>query len=580
MKRLLLTTIFKPYGIKDRFAEATGMQMELFNNQITREQSVHSPRANYMTFALYFLAENISIPTTVLDNCSWNEFVRELAQGYSHIGISFIQPNILKVQRMTRFIRKYYPSMKIILGGYGVSIPEIDNYVSYDEICLGEGIRWLQSYFGDRTDQPIKHPIMNGVTQKYIYGYKDIIDDSGILFPGLGCENHCFFCSTSSKFNKYIPFLPTGKSVFQVCREAEKKLDVIGFAIIDENFFNSPMRARDLLAEMERHKKPYHFSLFASASTIVTLGIDFLVRFGVSLIWIGVETKRQIFDKVQDIDIQSLVNSLQEHGISVITSSILFLKHHTKEVLEDDIDWAISLGSDFHQFMQLIPFPGTPLYAYYKQKGLLISGFPYQKLHGQDELSFYHSHFKHNEVNEITRQAFRKKYHIHGPGILNMAKTSLQGYLKLLSDNTKREREHLAWNSRKLCYESDLTRHGSDTFMLNRIEQLRDRALEFRPILLCAQIFAPNRKNRKKAKEIKRLYINTFGRPPVIEKIKQIGLVLFATCEWLRINYLRFIGKYDLIRQPPTLRSTYNHDIVTESSEEKELITSHDSQHV
>jgi hypothetical protein len=46
----LLSAVFKPYGVADGYAEAVGMQMELFNNQITREQGVHSPRRNFWSF--------------------------------------------------------------------------------------------------------------------------------------------------------------------------------------------------------------------------------------------------------------------------------------------------------------------------------------------------------------------------------------------------------------------------------------------------------------------------------------------------------------------------------------------------
>ena len=108
--RILLTTVCKPYGVSTRDAEGLGMQMELLSNQLTREQHVHSPRANFWTFPLYFLAENISVPATVLDFPSWREFKRELRQGYTHVGISFIQTNVLKASRITAYIRAHYPT--------------------------------------------------------------------------------------------------------------------------------------------------------------------------------------------------------------------------------------------------------------------------------------------------------------------------------------------------------------------------------------------------------------------------------------------------------------------------------------
>ena len=159
--KLLLTTVFGPYGIKNKYAEGLGMQMELFNNQITREQGVHSPRANYWTFPLYFLAENLSsLPTTVLDFPTWKGYIRELKREYSHVGISFTQQNVLKAKRMAEYIRQNYPQTKIILGGYGTMLPDLADIVPYDEICHGEGVRWLREYFGENPEAPIKHPLL------------------------------------------------------------------------------------------------------------------------------------------------------------------------------------------------------------------------------------------------------------------------------------------------------------------------------------------------------------------------------------------------------------------------------------
>ncbi len=109
--KILFTSVFGPYGIKDRYAEALGMQMELLNNQVTRAQGVHSPRQSYLSFALYLLAENISVKSTVLDFPSWKEFTRELKNGYTHVAITFIVPNVLKAKRMAEYIREKHPGM-------------------------------------------------------------------------------------------------------------------------------------------------------------------------------------------------------------------------------------------------------------------------------------------------------------------------------------------------------------------------------------------------------------------------------------------------------------------------------------
>ena len=285
-EKLLLAAVFGPYGVKDEYCEDLGTQMELMNNQITRMQGIHSPRQSYWSFGLYLMAENISVDTTVLDFPGWEEFTAELKNGYTHVGITFIVPNVLKARRMTEYVQANHPEMKIILGGYGTSIPDLDKIVPHDEVCHGEGVRWLRQYFGDDVDAPLKHPVIIGPAYESIYGYS-AKPKGGILLPGLGCENGCSFCMTSHKFNKcYVPLLNDGQAVFDACRDSERKTRTTGFSVMDENFLKQPERARDLLELMEENDKPYVFDLFSSAETIKKLGTDFLQRLGVHLVWI------------------------------------------------------------------------------------------------------------------------------------------------------------------------------------------------------------------------------------------------------------------------------------------------------
>lgn len=555
--RLLLTTVCKPYGVPGRDAEALGMQMELLNNQITRGQHVHSPRASFWTFPLYFLAENTSVPATVLDFPSWREFRREVARGYTHVGISFIQTNVLKAKRMAEYLRTHHPEVKIILGGYGVGLPDLAALVPHDAVCSGEGIRWLRSYFGEDPDAPILHPVMHGVIRKHMYGLRVGSTDSAVIFPGLGCRNGCFFCATSAKFGgQYIPLLPTGKSIFDICLKAEEELGAREFAVIDENFLKEPERARDLLREMERHGRTYHFWVFASAEAVMGVGVDFLVRLGVCAVWMSVETREDVFEKLRGIDVRSLVRELQSKGISVMSSSILFMEHHDKKSLHDDIEWAVGMGTDLHQFMQLTPLPGTPLYERYRSENKLIPGFPYTKLSGQDALAFYHPHFRSEEARDLTRQAFRRKYEVDGPGVVNMARTALDGYERTVVDSEARRAQGLCWDPDTLRYDR---RNGQaeDRHMHGRIRLLRQRAMEFRPILLSAWLFSPNSASRRKCARLMRRHRDLFGRPTAKEGLGACLLSVTATVEFLRHLLNRAVGREGVIRQPASRRIEY-----------------------
>jgi len=52
--RVLLTSVFGPYGVDDRYGRKENL-MELFHNQVTREQGLFSPRFHHQSFGLYLL---------------------------------------------------------------------------------------------------------------------------------------------------------------------------------------------------------------------------------------------------------------------------------------------------------------------------------------------------------------------------------------------------------------------------------------------------------------------------------------------------------------------------------------------
>ncbi|MBA4386950.1 MAG: radical SAM protein [Verrucomicrobia bacterium] len=554
--KLLLTAVVKPYGVKDEYSEWLGMEMELFDCQLTRNQGVHSPRANYRTNALYLLAENVSVPTTVLDFPGWDEFVGEIERGYTHVGISFSGPNVYKAKRMAEHIRSVSPGTKIILGGYAAGIPEIRDIVPCDEVCAKDGIRWLREYFGESPDAPVRHPLMSDTVQVHMYGARIPGNRSSVLFTGLGCNGACFFCATASKFGRYIPLFEDGRQVFDICRRAEAELGAVFFSVQDENFLIADGRARQLEAEMERHGKTYRFFTFSSAEAVARLGVDFLVRMGVTSIWIGVESRSLGLQKTRGIDLHALIRDLQDHGISVIASMILFLDHHDKESIEADVNWALGLGADINQFLQLMPVPGTPLFSRMMEEGRMGPNPPYPKMNGQNELPFKHPHFTSEEAVAYTNAVSLRKYRLHGPGLLSMALTSILGYKRAVSDARMREEQGLAWNPATLRYEKT-EGAARDEYMQLRLKEMKSFAGNARVFLLPMWVFAPGAAARRKAVDAMRLLDEVIGRATVKERVLSVFLTFLSCLEYLRHWAWRTFKGIPFVRQPPSQRIEY-----------------------
>jgi radical SAM superfamily enzyme YgiQ (UPF0313 family) len=522
--KILLTSVFGPYGVDDDFGRKENV-MELFHNQITREQGLFSLRFNHQSFGLYFLAENIDAPTTVLDFPSKERFIKEIKKGYDYIGISFILPNFIKAKYMAKQIRKYAKKTKILLGGHGTSIPGIETLIENDHICRGEGVKWLRQLLGENKKKPINHPIMDSVFSKRILGMK-LKTDAAVLIPGVGCENGCRFCTTTHFFDKkYTPFFNTGKELFDVCRKIEKKLGYDEFFIMDENFLKVPERAIELVALMEKHNKLYRFGIFSSAETINQMGPEFLARLGVSFLWVGVESKHEIYEKNRGIDIKQMIKELRDHGISVLASGILFSEHHDQQTIMDDIKFMVDLESDFVQFMGLGPLPGTKLYKDYDEQGILRKDIPYEEWHGQHQIWFRHPHFNLEESAIFLKNAFRYDYDKQGPSLLRMCDTVLRGYVTF-------------------------SRY-KDSFMQKRKMQLKEWTVNYRMILQAVHRFAHNDIVLNKTKKLIERYDSELGPRSLKHKIGTRFASYHAKREAIKI----LLGKNNY--QPRTMLTKY-----------------------
>ena len=528
--KLLLTSVFGPYGVDDEYGRKENL-MEVLHNQVTREQGVFSMRFNQESYGLYLLAENLSIPTVVLDFPSKKRFISELKKGYDYIGISFILPNFKKARRMAQLIRHYSPHTRIILGGHGTSIENIREKIPSDYVCRGEGIRFLRELFDEDLKAPIKHPLRYSSFNRYILGVpvSNRMVPEGIIMAGVGCVNACPFCCTSHFFQKkYIPFIKTGKDFFELCREYEDKMGITDFFVLDENFFKFEKRARDLLALMEKHKKAYSFNIFSSADTIEKVGIDFIQRIGIDFLWIGVESMKKVYEKNQGIDFYKLIKNLRNQGVSVLISGILFLEHHNKQTIHEEIDLLVSLKADFIQFMQLCIAPGTALYNDYSQKGKILDDIPYEEWHGQHRLWFKHPHFTPEESTLYLKNAFKKDFEENGPSILRMAETMLQG--AIATENTA----------------------ADNHFMKLRHQQRRKNALDFYSMVDVLVTHAPNQKTKAYARDVRQRYNEYFGTRPLRTRLISAAMQVMTIKEKIRAKWID-----NNMRQPKTLYTTY-----------------------
>ena len=412
--------------------------IELFHNQLTKYQGIYSLRTSYDSYGIHAIANNLGIPCTVLDFPTQQRFIREIKKGYDYVGISSIMQNFQKVKWMVEQTRRFAPRSKIIIGGFCAAIPNLQEILDVDYVCIGDGISFMRELLGISAEFEFKNP-------QVFTSFRELLGVPllGILkiphiVVGTGCSYGCDFCSPSHFFGRrHIKFYKSGKKLFEEISRVSKGFGLKMITLIgDDNFLIDLNRAEELRHCIVESGIFCNFLLFASADKIVDFGVEKLAEMGAGLIWIGRESRFSDYPKNKGIDMKALVEDLRRHGIKTILSSILLLDNHTKENIHDDINEHLSCRPTFSQFSHYAPLPQTPLWDRMSDEGRLIPGIPWEEMHAFNEPWIQHPHFTVQEAKNIQEEAYLRDFNELGPSWFRYMETEYEGW-KYLSQSDK-----------------------------------------------------------------------------------------------------------------------------------------------
>jgi radical SAM superfamily enzyme YgiQ (UPF0313 family) len=445
--RVLLTSVFGPYAQDDKFGSRSINPMELYHNQVTREQGPYSLRMFHRSWGIMMIQQNISAPCTVLDFPKLEDFERELRHHqYDVVGISSIIVNVGKAREMARMVREILPAATIVIGGHVTAVKGIEDIIDADHFVRGEGIGWMREFLGEDPSAPVQHAeIMSGYGHRMM-GFKlpaQMGSTCATVIPSVGCPLGCNFCTTSAFFGgkgKYQNFFNTGRELFDIMEGLESKLKVHSFFMMDENFLLHRERALDLLKHMQNAGKSWELYVFSSANAIRKYTMEELVQLGVSWVWMGLESPQSGYAKLNGTDTVKMSHDLRSHGIKLLGSTIVGMEHHTPENLPSEIDYACSHETDFHQFMLYTPVPGTPLYNQMEAEGRLVHG-DLADIHGQWKFNFEHGKITRDDSKQFLDWAFRRDYELNGPSLYRIVRTTFDGWRRYHNHPDVRIRE-------------------------------------------------------------------------------------------------------------------------------------------
>ena len=357
---------------------------------------------------------------------------------------------------MCRRVRRLSPQSTILVGGHVAAIPGLDKLIDADHIVRGDGIPWMRRYLGEDPSAPIEHPeILSGFGMR-VLGMRmpdKTRDTAATIIPSVGCPLGCNFCTTSAFFGgkgKSVNFYESGDQLFEIMEHMERSMSVRSFFMMDENFLLNRPRAMQLLARMKQAGKAWSLYVFSSVNAIRKYTIEELVQLGVSWIWLGLESPNSTYAKLQNSDTQTLSAELRQHGIKLLGSTIVGLEHHTPENIRQEIEYAVSHCTDFHQFMLYTPVPGTPLFAQMQQEGRMLDGVDLADIHGQFKFNFEHAAISREDSKRFLDWAFRFDLERNGPSLFRICETIFQGWKRYHDHPDLRVRRRIADETAKL----------------------------------------------------------------------------------------------------------------------------------
>jgi haloalkane dehalogenase len=523
LSHVLLTSVCRPLG--ERYGDAPSVGYELLFGQVTRKQGLFSPRANHVQFSLEYIAENLQAPTTVLHYPNHRELIAELRKRPDYVGISFVLSTFHRMKEAVALVRRYSPSSRIVLGGYGTVLSDEELAPWSDFICREEGAAFMQRLLDERA-APQRHPVV--ISRLRVFGRE--ISRTGMIFGGLGCPNGCDFCCTSHFFKrKHIRLLDSGSDLYRVIERYQEIEPEMSMVILDEDFLLNRKRALELRDCVVAGGRALSIFAFASIKAISQYTVTEILEMGIDGLWIGYEGTRSGYAKQSGRPVAELFRELRAHGISVLASMIVGLPYQTPAIIDEELTGLLDLQPALSQFLIYGPTPGTPFYEQVMREDRLHHDLV------DDRQSYYrnctgframvtHPTMSGPEIEKAQEHCFSEDLRRLGPSMFRSIETWLLGYERLKdSENPalRRKAERFAFEIRRAY-----------------------------PVFLAGKLLAHGRQTRQRIAALETRVHAALGAPTTNERLSSVAALGLAAWTGLTL-------KLGLFQHPSLVRRTF-----------------------
>ena len=219
----------------------------------------------------------------------------------------------------------------------------------------------------DELPFPARHLIDNN-----IYRRPDNNNVQAVINVSRGCPHHCFFClatpTSGSKVRMRSP-----ENIIAEIRECITKYNIKNFIFWSDIFNQDREWTMNLCKKIIDSGLKFTWSANTRADTADERMAKYMHKAGCRLVSIGVESGSQyILDKIGKgttiNEIRDTVKAFKKAKIKVYNYFVIGLPWDDEDTINETINFAIELDSDFVSFYTATPLPATRFYHYVKNE--------------------------------------------------------------------------------------------------------------------------------------------------------------------------------------------------------------------
>jgi radical SAM superfamily enzyme YgiQ (UPF0313 family) len=272
--------------------------------------------------------------------------------------------------------------------------------------------------------------------------YSDVRMPYVAINTSLGCPFSCDYCCINVLFNKPgIRYWSVDK-VLSWFDDLVHNHGVRTIRLDDELFLLSATRVEEFCDKLIARDYQLNLWVYGRVDTIPDALLAKMKKAGITWICLGIESGnaqvRADVNKKLGNDIRQVVRSIQDHGIHVLGNYMFGLPADNLETMQETLDLAVELNTEYINFYTVMAYPGSELYLRsrqepgllpdswegYSQLGYQAKPLPSRHLTSAQILEFrdraVHSYYERSAYREMITEKFGPTVLDHVDRMLNI----------------------------------------------------------------------------------------------------------------------------------------------------------------